>query len=67
MKNCGEWLEKWLETNYKEIEQKEKLLKEAEKKKQQEEEKKVTVSKIVEVESLVEPVKKSLVNCVPFW
>ncbi|XP_043520193.1 dynein axonemal intermediate chain 3-like isoform X2 [Frieseomelitta varia] len=59
VKNCREWLEKWLETNYKEIEQKERLSKEAEKRKQQEEEK-ATVSKTVEVESLVEPVKKSL-------
>ena len=65
MKNCREWLEKWLETNYKEIERKERLSKEAEKRKRQEEER-VTVPKIVQVESLVEPAKKSLVNRVPF-
>ena len=63
MKNCREWLEKWLETNYEEIERK-RLSREAEEKKREQEEEIVIVSKTVIIEPLIEPVKKSLVKFV---
>ncbi|XP_017763039.1 PREDICTED: WD repeat-containing protein 63-like [Eufriesea mexicana] len=59
VKNCKEWTEKWLETDYTNIEEKQKLTKDAEEKKQQEERKR-TISKTVEIETFVEPKRKSL-------
>ncbi|XP_043587489.1 dynein axonemal intermediate chain 3-like isoform X1 [Bombus pyrosoma] len=56
VKSCKEWLERWTQTAYKEIEEKQRK---TERKKQEEEEKAVT-SKTMEAGPLVEPLKKGL-------